>query len=174
MKPNVRKSEFVPSKKGDPIKADHAQRHPLAKGETFRSAGAEWKWARGKMCSGDFEKKANYYDIVTRNAEKSVEKWRREHAICLEIAADSSHAPEVRTEAQAHADHIAKYKLPGYEASLKHAQESAASNREMAQQARKFEARWSFNPYVDPLLDWIEEQDKKHLARSMRRRKASR
>jgi serine phosphatase RsbU (regulator of sigma subunit) len=151
-------------------------RHPLAAGEAFRSVRAEIKWARGKMSSGDFETQASFHDLRAIGAAKRLNWWRREYAVCLQIAADASHTPELRAEAEGMAGHIAKYKLPDAETNLQIIQQSAANNREMAEQARKFEARWSFNPYVDELLDEMERRNLEYQRQAQRppaKRKAS-
>jgi hypothetical protein len=143
----IKPSEFAPLPKSNAIKIDHTQRHPLASGAIFSSLGAELKWARGKQSSADFETIARHCDWRAGITAKALQKWRRRRAACEQIAADLNNPPEVRAEAQGHIAYIEKFQLPNCEANLQHAQESAADNRKMAEQARKFEARWDFNPY---------------------------
>lgn len=149
------------------------------------SPGAEIHWAYEKPSSGYFDFHARKFERLAQEEAKRVEWWQARYDACKSIAADPQHSPEIRAEAEIEAGYIEKWQLSFQRRYLEQLLQSFRDFRSMAEQAQRFEARWSFNPYRDPLRDRLKEHNRQALenyakdfakygAKKRRRRKASR
>lgn len=144
-------------------------RHPLIPGPFLRS-GDEIKAARGKASSRDFEVSARKWDVQAEVTAHAMETHRK-HRDAYHLIADDPEIPvEVRAEAQGRADYITKTTLPNYEQQLEERRGNAEQQRRYAQQARDFEARFTFDVYTDPALDALEKQQRESKAEKPKRK----
>lgn len=143
------------------MNSTHYSQHPFSRGY-FATYGAELKAARGKPSSRDFEKWARECDQCVQASMSSVSYFdQRLEEVEQEEARFIAEQPEQRAQIKAIADEMRqrfesarKWRL---DAARQH-RERAQEMRQYAKQSRAFEARWAFNPYIDPFLDLMERQ----------------
>jgi hypothetical protein len=142
--------------------------HPLIFG-TFQTYGALLKAARGKANSNYFETTAKKWEKFAQKSAEKLETKRCIRDVCEEIFADETQPPELRDEAARRAkllDSELKFYLPLHE----NFEKRAADFRQMAKRAREFEAFFfPVNPYIDPLIDKMEDYERKKAARRIAR-----
>jgi hypothetical protein len=147
-------------------------RHPFIFG-SFQSYEQEIRAARGKPSSADLEASAQRWDFHAEISAGRIKELEVEIEVCREIINDEAQTAELRAEALQWAP-IAEKQFSYYQDQLQQRQERAAEFRRYAEQARHFEARWAFNPYVDSLLDSLEQQLREAATKRPVRRQAAR
>lgn len=142
-------------------------RHPQIFG-TFTRTGEEIKAARGKTSSRDFEKTAQLCERSARiSALQVASSNRRIEEVAQEAARLIAERPEQRAQIEAVADNLKRDFESIRERRVSELllwEGNAQKNRDFAEQARAFEARFSFNPYVDPFLDSVEQMQREQEA----------
>ena len=147
-------------------------RHPFIFG-TFTRIGDEIKAARGKASSQDFEKWANEADhdsAAARSAASDFDQFLEE--VKREAARFIDEQPEQREQIEAIAADLKQRFERAKEQRLSTArqhQERADEHRRNAEQARAFEARFDFVPYVDRFLDSVDQLQREQEAKASKR-----
>jgi len=147
----------------------------------FESYEEELRAVRGLPSSRDYEVKAFIADGMARGSRERLDILRQHRDAYFEIAADAAEDAALREEAARRAAHIGAVLLPVYENELQQKEDFAAQLHQRAEQARRFESLWAFDPYTDPFLDSVEkwlrempEKERKQLARAFAPRKEKR
>lgn len=158
------------------MNSTHYPQHPFSRGY-FATVSEELRAARGKPSSRDFEKQARKMDDHANAARHAAISFDRLLAELERAEARAlAEAPELREHIEANADEeqrrLHKEKAERLDVAQLH-QKRADEQRQLAEQARAFEARFDFNPYKDPLRDAVEKRNAQVLAeREEKRRKA--
>lgn len=153
------------------MNSTHHPQHPFSCGY-FATYGEELRAARGKPSSRDFEKQARKMDDYANAARHAATSFDRLLAELERAEARAlAEAPELREHIEANADEeqgrLHKEKAERLDTAQRH-QKGADELRDLAEQARAFEARFNFDPYTDPLRDDAE----KHNAQERKSRRA--
>lgn len=137
----------------------------------FESLDEELKAVLGLQSSSDYEAKAKLADFMVKCACECLDIWREHRAIYEKFAVDESETPAFRAEAACVAATYTTTKELAQENVLQQKQEFADEMHQKVAQAKRFESRWTFDPYTDPLLERLAREAAAQTARKISRRK---
>ncbi len=135
-------------------------RHPFHAGKRFETYEEEIQATRGLPSSHTFERQADFWqqhaDVNAGTAaDYAAQAEEIEECAAQLIAEDEARRDQVETVKNGLKSYV-ESQQKWFEAIALDQQNQVEERRRNAQKAREFEARWSFDPYTDPLLDRLE------------------
>lgn len=132
-------------------------KHPALRGQTFKTREEEFQALRGKPSARDYERRAQERHLQSQLQAVTIGTLRGIFFNLAEAAFDENRPDAVRADAQRQATRLATYLLPTHEETLCLLRKEVAQLCQDADAAHEYEARLSFDPYTDRLLDRLEQ-----------------